>query len=184
MRTTSTAAAMAALLLAAPLAAQSGPTVPAVEGPVIHGYGATFPVPDPGLETPRDARYRVVFDVAQSSATPGDVNPHLNTVARFLNMHVRAGVPRENLDVAVVLHGSAAKDALRDGPFRERFGAENRNLGLVEALADAGVRFYMCGQSAASRGLHREELAEPVVMALSAMTAMWTLKERGYREIN
>ena len=182
MRTTIPTAAAALLLVAGPLAAQDTPR--AVEGPVIHGWGATFAIPDPGFATPTDARYRVVFDVSQSSATPGQVNPHINTLARFLNMHARAGVPRENMELALVLHGEAAKDALLEEPFRRRFGVENQNLGLLRALADAGVRVYMCGQSAASRSLAREELAEPVVMALSAMTAMWALQEEGYRRVN
>lgn len=184
MRTTMLVGCLALLVAGAPAEAQEGSPSRAADGPVIRGYGATFPIPDPGLATPGAASYRVVFDVHQSTETPGEVNPHLNTLARFLNMHARAGVPPENMELAVVLHGEAAKDALLEGPFRRRYGVENQNLGLLRALASAGVRVYMCGQSAASRGLAREELAEPVVMALSAMTAMWVLQEEGYRRVN
>ena len=38
------------------------------------------------------------------------VEAHLNSVARFVNMHARAGVAPEDMRVTVVVHGGAAKD--------------------------------------------------------------------------
>lgn len=169
--------------LSAPASAQQ-PGAPASPGPVIEGYGAVYDVPDIELPTPVDHGYRVVFDVSRSSEEPGDLNPHLNTVARFLNMHARAGVPLERMELAVVLHGVAGKDALREEPFRERFGTRNANLELIRLLADVGVEFYMCGQTAVHRGLPDADLAESVTMALSAMTARAVLAARGYRTVN
>lgn len=175
----------AAILAGVPAsAAAQQPLAPSSDGPVIHGYGAVYDIADPDLVTPTDHVYRIVFEVAESGAEPGAVNPYLNTLARFLNMHARAGVPRENMQLALVLHGTAAKDALRSGLFRERYGTENENLDLLRQLAGAGVEIYMCGQSAMARGLPPAELAEPVRMALSAMTAMEVLKERGFRTVN
>lgn len=153
-------------------------------GPVIEDFGAVYDVPDPDMDTPVDHVYRVVFDVGRSSEVPGSLNPWLDTVARFLNMHARAGVPPGNMELAVVLHGEAARDALLEGPFLERFGATNRNTELLRRLADAGVELYMCGQSAASRGLPADQLLEPVQTALSAMTARVVLESRGYRPVN
>jgi intracellular sulfur oxidation DsrE/DsrF family protein len=112
------------------------------------------------------------------------VNPYLNTVARFLNMHARAGVGRDRMHVAVVVHGEAAKDVLEGGLFRERYGADNQNAGLLAQLAAAGVELYLCGQSAMSRDLPRDRLLPDVRLALSAMTAMAVLKGRGYATVN
>jgi len=177
-----TAALVTLVGLASPALAQQKP--PATDGPVIHDYGAVWDIPDPDLGPPIDQDMRVVFEVAQSSERPGEVSAYLNTVARFLNMHVRAGVPLARLHVALVMHGEAAKDAL-DGPlFRERYGTENRNEDLLRQLADAGVEIYLCGQSAMSRDLPRERLQPYVRLALSAMTAMAVLKDRGYVTVN
>jgi intracellular sulfur oxidation DsrE/DsrF family protein len=88
------------------------------------------------------------------------------------------------LHVAVVIHGEAAKDALEGPLFRERFGAENRNEDLLRQLADAGVELYLCGQSAMSRDLPRNRLQPHVRLALSAMTAMAVLKDRGFVTVN
>ncbi|MGD2067641.1 MAG: DsrE family protein [Gemmatimonadota bacterium] len=173
-------------LLAVPLVAQTPTAEPlgeAEDGPVIRGYGAVYDVPFQDVETPVDREYRVVFEVARSGE-PGTVNPYLNTVARFLNMHARDGVPVEWMHVAVVIHGEAAKDALREGPFRERYGVDNANLELIRALSDAGVELYMCGQSAMARGLPPDELDGSLHFALSAMTARAILRVRGYQTVN
>ena len=153
-------------------------------GPVIEDFGPVFDVPFLEVETDTEMIYRVVFEVAETSANPGDVNPYIESVARFLNMQARAGVPLENMQLALVLHGSAAKDALAPLPFQERWGTSNRNIELLAALGRAGVEIYMCGQSAMSRGLHDDDLVPEVQMALSAMTAIAMLKERGFREVN
>jgi intracellular sulfur oxidation DsrE/DsrF family protein len=178
--------AASALLHAGSASAQTpfaDPLGPSQDGPVIQGYGAVYQVPFQDVETPLDAEYRLVFEVAQSSE-PGTVNPYLDTVARFLNMHARAGVPLENMQVAVVIHGWAAKDALLDEPFRERYGVQNANLELFRALAEAGVDLYMCGQSAMARGLPPELLDDSIEIGLSAMTLIHALKGQGYRTVN
>jgi intracellular sulfur oxidation DsrE/DsrF family protein len=151
---------------------------------VIQDFGAVFEVQ--GLEVPvdTDRDYRIVFDVSQSPTGSEGVNPYLNSVARFLNMHARAGVPRARMELAVVLHGSAGKDALQPGPYRERLGAENPNVELIRQLAAAGVEFYICGQTAMSRGLPNDDLLPEIQMALSAMTARAMLQARGYEVVN
>lgn len=153
------------------------------KGPVIQQFGPVFDIPSPDLKTPLDATYRVVFDVASAADAPDAVNPRMEGVARFLNMHARAGVPRERMQLALVLHGAAGKDALDNDAYRKRFGVDNPNVPLLKALGDAGVQVYLCGQTAMSRGLPRAELTPPVQMALSAMTALVVLQEQGYRLI-
>lgn len=175
-------AAIGTALLAASAIAQEAP--PAVDGPVIRGYGAVWDLASPDLETPLGEDLRVVFEVARSSERPGDVGAYLNTVARFLNMHARAGVDRERMHVAVVIHGEAAKDVLDGELFRSRYGVANQNEDLLRRLAAAGVDLYLCGQSAMARDLPLDRLLPEVQLALSAMTAMVVLKARGYVTVN
>ncbi len=152
-------------------------------GPVIEDFGPVFDVPSLDMPASPESVYRVVFDVAAAADKPEQVNRYIETLARFLNMHARAGVPRENLQLALVVHGPAGKDLLDAAAYRKRFGVDNPNAPLLEALAAAGVRIYLCGQTAMSRGLPKEELAPPVKMALSAMTALVALQDEGYRLI-
>jgi len=48
------------------------------------------------------------------------------------------------------------------------------------ALHDAGVKIYLCGQTAAGRGFTTEDLNPAVSVALSAMTAHVRLQADGY----
>lgn len=152
-------------------------------GPVIADYGKVWTVPQPDIATDTQMVYRVVFDVYSSPDDSTALNPQLNTLARFINMHVRAGVPLSNLQVAGVVHNEAAKDLLDQQAYRARFGVDNPNLGLLAALQAAGADIYLCGQSAYSRGLDRNHLAEGVQVGLSAMTIILMLEEAGYRLI-
>jgi intracellular sulfur oxidation DsrE/DsrF family protein len=151
-------------------------------GPIIEDFGPVYPV-DVDMETRTDMVYRVVFEVSTSPGEKDVVNPSIETLARFLNMHGQAGVPVMNQELALVLHGNAGKDALRDDAYRARFGVDNPNRTLLEALGHAGVRIYLCGQTAMHRGYPNDELTAPVQMALSAMTALVTLQAEGYHLI-
>ncbi|MEX2470588.1 MAG: DsrE family protein [Gemmatimonadota bacterium] len=168
--------AVAPLLLGLPgsLEAQSAATA----GPIVQAGGAVFPV-TPDFATPLDIDYRLAFDVAQGGDTE-QMSTSLNTVARYLNMHARAGVPRDRLQAAVVIHGTAVMDVLSPDAYRARSGGANPNQALLQELLDAGTRVIVCGQSAASRGFAASELADGVELALSAMTAFVALQRDGY----
>lgn len=173
--------AVIALAVPASAAAQMRPMPPT--GPAVPDFGPVFEVPGLEMETPTDMDYRVLFDVAGGSQEAGDLNQELNSVARFVNMQVKAGVPLERLHVAVVVHGTAGRDLLLEDAFRSRYEAENPNADMIRQLAAAGVEIYMCGQSAAARGLAPEELVPDVTMALSAMTVRAVLQSRGYEVV-
>lgn len=166
-------------LIAGPAVAAAQSLSTPTRGPMIEGYGPVFAVPDADF-APTDMQYRLVFDVVQTAEEPDQVNRRIETLARFLNMHAAAGVPAENMSLALVVHGSAGKDLLDHAGYKARYGVDNPNVPLLEALAGAGVEIYICGQTAYSRGLPKSELAEPVQMALSAMTALAAYQAKGY----
>lgn len=149
-------------------------------GPAIEGYGPTYPIADRDVPLVEGAVYKAVFDVATYSEDVSKLSRRLESVARFINMHVRNGTPLANMDLAVVLHGRAVKTVMTHAAYRERFDMDNPNLELVERLHAAGVKFFMCGQSIAFTGVGKEELADPVNVALSAMTMLTVLQLDGY----
>jgi intracellular sulfur oxidation DsrE/DsrF family protein len=149
-------------------------------GPVLERWG---PVLD-DVEVdylPLPAAYRVAFDVWIGPDEPDVLNPRLETLARFMNYNARLGVPVEDMQLAVVLHGSAGRAVLENDAYRSRFGVDNPDLALMAALAERGVRFLICGQSAAHRGYTRAEMVEPVRVAASAYTALSGLQAEGYQ---
>ena len=152
----------------------------ATKGPVIENYGPVYEFGDAGFKLDPTVRYRSVMDVAQSAQEMSELNRYIESAARYLNMHVRDGVPLSNLELAIVLHGGAGKDALSDAAYRERHGVANPNTALIGALHDAGVRIYICGQTAGFRGFAAEELNPAVTMATSAMTVLTRLQVEGW----
>ena len=149
-------------------------------GPAIDAYGPTFPIPDRDVPLRDDFTYKVVFDAADNSRETTSLNHELVSVARYLNMHARNGVPVGDMDIAVVLHGAALKSALSDAAYVARFETPNPNRELLMKLHDAGVAFYACGQSMAFGVVTRHELLSPVKVGLSAMTMLTFLQSDGY----
>ena len=157
--------AIATVLLTPALAAEPS------FGPVINDYGPTYAVDDRDVPLPEGVVYKAVFDIAQDPAA-GSVNQYLVSVARFINMHARNGVPVEKMDIAIVVHGRAVGNLVD--------AEENPNLELIAKLQDAGVKIYVCGQSMAFAGIVRSDLTEGVQLALSAMTMLTILQSDGY----
>ena len=153
-------------------------------GPVIEGYGPTFPIEDRDVPLIEGAVYKAVFDVATYSDDNTKINNRLISVARYLNMHGRNGVPVENMDLAIVVHGRAVKNLLSDEAYQTRYESDNPNLELLMKLSDAGVDIYICGQSMSFGGVHKHELASPAKVALSAMTMLTVLQNDGYALLN
>ena len=149
-------------------------------GPAIDGYGPAYRIENRDVALEKAATYRAVFDVASYSKDTSQISRRLVSVARFLNMHARNGTPIGNMDLAVVLHGAAVKTALTKDAYNRRYNSDNPNLELLNRLHDAGVRFYICGQSMAFGGVKKDELAMPVQVALSAMTMLTVLQNDGY----
>ncbi len=148
-------------------------------GPVIKQFGPVYETADAyGLK--QGVEYRAVMDVTDAPDDPSQLNRAIESAARFLNMHARAGVPRDKLQLAVVLHGSAGKHALASPFYQARFDVANPNDALLTALSDAGVDIYLCGQTAGSRGYPAAELHPAVTMATSAMTVLTRLQAEGW----
>ena len=174
-----------ALSLCSAVAFAQSPAVPpsAKTGPVIRGFGGVYDVPGADFKPAGDITYKTVFSVRDTADTPSTVNRNIESAARFLNMEVASGVARDRIKAVVVLHGAAARDALSNEAYRTRFGVDNPNLPLIAQLREAGVDVYLCGQTAAARGLARKEVASEVKMALSALTVMSALGAQGYTVI-
>ena len=145
-------------------------------GQVITDYGKIATV-EGAKPIPASARFKVRFDTV-NKAGQNSINKTFESAARFLNMHHEAGVALNKIDLAIVIHGSAVHDVKKE----ERFGKTsiNTNAALIEKLRKNGVKFYVCGQSAAYHDVFEDDLLPGVELALSAMTAHALLDADGY----
>lgn len=153
-------------------------------GNLIPEYGHTYTVKSPEFKTDTTSIIKVVFDVNRSFDA-SEPNKLIETAARFLNMHEKAGVDPKNMKLALVIHGNAVQDALKDSFYTEKYSEVNKNPNtpLIKALTKHGVEVILCGQSAAHYKVTREKTNNNVKFALSAMTALVQLQNDNYRFI-
>ncbi len=158
-------------------------TAPPSTGPVFEDLGPVFDIPEADFPLDTTQMYRAVFDISYEQKTPKLPNPLIGSLVRYYNMHVRAGVPPENIQLAFVVHGHSTHHVLSDEAYQKKFGVKNPNTPYIKALQTQGVQMYICGQSAASRGYPRRDILPEVKMALSAMSVLTVLQGQGYAMI-
>lgn len=148
-------------------------------GPEFRHFGPAAKV-DTNVAIPNGTNFRIAFDVKEK-ARPGGLNRSFESAARFINMHVAAGIPRENIKLVVVVHGGASIDLTRNELYKNRNeGASNPSASAIAEMQKNGVEFHLCGQSAAAYKIKNEDLLPAVKMSLSAMTSHALLQQEGY----
>ncbi|NNF81425.1 MAG: DsrE family protein [Flavobacteriaceae bacterium] len=154
-----------------------------VEGKAIKGFGETFKIDNPEIATDTGLTHKVIFDVSKSSEDKSTINKYIETAARFLNMHMDAGMKSDQLHVAMTIHGGAWQDILTNEAYKELYGVPNPNAPLIKALTEAGAEIILCGQTKAFRGVEAKDKLPEVKVALSAMTALLQFQNNGYKFI-
>jgi intracellular sulfur oxidation DsrE/DsrF family protein len=178
--------ARVALLLVAmtsPLAAQAPATQgPPPNGPIILSAGASVHVEAPTFTVPDGHVFKAVFVIDAGGNDSSRVNAQLTTMARFYNLHARHGYPAPRVLAAAVVNGAGWQSLLTDSAFAARFGGKpNPSRRLVEELVQHGAQVVLCGQTAGSVRVNRDELIPGVKVAISAMTALNVLYADDYR---
>jgi len=154
-----------------------------VKGPVINEFGQVYKIKKTDLLLDKNKKYKVIFDVYTDGKSNKKLNPSINTIARFLNMHAQNNIKPENLDIVLVLHGAATKNTLSDDAYKKEFNIKNPNTELIKALHKENVQIYVCGQSFAHKGYQRKDLSKNVKLSLSALTALVEYQSKGYQLI-
>ena len=151
-------------------------------GPVINTEGMSFKVENPTFDVPAGHVFKALWIINMGGGDSTKINQQLITIARFYNAHVRNGYAEDRLKAAAVFHGEGWTALLTDSAFVARYGGKgNPSKALVQELLQHGAQLVLCGQTAGSRGIHREELLPGVKVATSAMTAFNVLQAQGYQ---
>lgn len=133
--------------------------------------------PDPAM------RYKLLMEVtlwSKDSAAKKEINGGLGEVGRLINLHVAAGVPKENLDLAVIIHGPALNVYLKNEAYQKKFGTPNPNIDLLKQFLALGVKFIACGQAMAFFDFKKEDMIPEVRVSLSAKVVVSTYQLKGY----
>ena len=88
------------------------------------------------------------------------------------------------MKTVVILHGAATKSTISNEAYQNRYTISNPNAAIIEALKNANVEVYVCGQSYLANGFQLDEKSSNVKVALSALTALVEYQTNGYQIIN
>ncbi|MFN3997386.1 DsrE family protein [Algoriphagus sp.] len=151
--------------------------------PAIKGYGGVIPVPFE-VENPDPTKpYKLVIELGDRLEDKSQVAEMLDYAARMYNLHRYAGVPKENIELAVVVYSGSAPTVLSNQTYSKRFNLENPNAELLDELQRNGIQVIVCGQSMMKQNLLPEDIYPGVRMAVSRFTATTDLIQKGYQVI-
>ena len=158
--------------------------------PIVKDFGGVYEIEDV-VELPENKKTKILVDLMKAETNRGnpDAEPDFSkpiwgliNTARLLNLHGVGGVSKENLEVIVVVHGTAVMSLFEDNTYQEFFETsyDNPNLPILDALHEAGVRVVVCGQSLLARDMKADQLFEHTEIALSALTTISKRVQEGY----
>ncbi|MEM8492407.1 MAG: DsrE family protein [Pseudomonadota bacterium] len=143
-------------------------------GELIPQFGRIAEVPD-AKPLPTDTRLKLAIDIVEGGKE-GVINSKFQTAASFLNLQHANGIPADQIDVALVVHGPAHRDLL----VNKAYGGANPNAEILAALQEHGVKVFYCGQSAVYRDVTKNDLLPGVEITHSATTTHVLLQQQGY----
>lgn len=167
-----------AALLLAPLtvSAQTGEAL-------IRQIGGTPAITDPDFAAPRDLTYKMAWHVTEAPEQPTGIAAGFRTPAVYFRLFDANGVPRSNVKLAIIVHGTATPSLLNNAAYRARTGSDNGSIALLTALHEAGVQIIVCGAALINRNVARDQLLPFVKVATTAGTAHAILAAQGYEVI-
>ncbi|GHN00781.1 hypothetical protein WSM22_22700 [Cytophagales bacterium WSM2-2] len=108
------------------------------------------------------------------------VNWGLSDVGRILNLHVAEGIPPQQINMVLAVHGMGIYSLLNNEAYREKYKTDNPNLTLIDELSRAGVKFMVCGQAMTWFGVKKEELVPQAKLTLTAQTTLTSHQLKNY----
>jgi intracellular sulfur oxidation DsrE/DsrF family protein len=134
-------------------------------------------IPDPRI------RYKLLMEdifPVKDSVSAKEVNGGLAEVGRIINLHIASGIPKNKLDVVVIVHGPALYALYTNPDYHKKYGTENPNIAMMDELIKNGVRFIACGQAMNFLDIKKEELDPRVRISLTAQTVLSHYQLKGY----
>ncbi len=168
---------LAVLTLPSATLAQSGDAL-------IQAVGAGPEVPVITFPASRTLSYRVAWHATVGPEDPAALAPSFRAPANFLWMSDREQVPRANIRLAIIVHGTATHSLMQNDAYRALRGVDNGSIALLTALHEAGVQIIVCGAALVNRNVPREALLPFVTIAHTAGMAHATLAAQGYTVIS
>lgn len=149
--------------------------------PAIEGYGGVIPVPFEAEKPDPSMHYKFVIELGKRLEDKSQVADMLDYAARMYNLQRYAGVPKENIELAIVIYSGSTAMVLENATYSSRFEQENPNIPLLDEFLRNGIQLIICGQSMMKQDLLPADIYPGVRMAVSRFTATTDLMGKGYQ---
>ena len=151
--------------------------------PIIKSYGTVYELPNSDHKPDPSINYKILVELTENTPKPDSLNIYLEAIATLINLHAAEGVPAKNIHVAVVLRKAATYAVFGDELYQKSFKVDNPNRQLLKELQNAGVKFYVCGQTMIKRNTSQDKLMPGTKIASAGLTTISTLQLQGYTMI-
>ena len=128
-------------------------------------------------------KYKLLFSMevwGHDSASKTKINEGLAEIGRIINLHIAAGVPKENLELAIVIHGAPMNVYLKNEVYQKKFKTNNPNLDILKQFIDIKTNLIACGQAEIYFNMPASDMIPEVKTAYSAKVALSTYQLKGY----
>jgi len=128
-------------------------------------------------------KYKLLFAMevwGRDSASKTKINEGLAEIGRIINLHIAAGVPKENLELAIVIHGAPMNVYLKNEVYQKKFKTNNPNLDILKQFIDIKTNLIACGQAEIYFNMPASDMIPEVKTAYSAKVALSTYQLKGY----
>src|SRR5688572_23597554 len=126
--------------------------------PIIKSYGTVFQIPNADHKPDPSIKYKILVELTENASKPDSLNEYLEALATLINLHAAEGVAKENIQMVVILRKIATYGVFGNELYKEKFKCDNPNIQLLKELMDAGVEFYVCGQTMLKRNMDTKKL--------------------------
>ena len=116
----------------------------------------------------------------KDSAAAKDFSEGLSEVGRIINLHIASGIPKNKLNVVVVVQGPALYALYTNEQYHKKWGIDNPNIPLINELMKNGVKFIACGQAMNFLGVKKEDMVANINISLTAQTVLSNYQLKGY----
>lgn len=155
--------------------------------PIIRESGAgVIPVKNIDAYPDPNTRYKLLIELTSGiknktdSETINSINWGIIEVGRKINLHLIAGVKKQDLDVVMLIHGPVLYSFYNNETYRKKYNVDNPNIAIIKQLQAAGVTVVACGQAMFGFNVKKEEMVPGVQVALSAQTELSTYQLKNY----
>jgi len=131
-------------------------------------------VPDPSKQ------YNLIFDFTHYKKDTNNINAGLTEIARIINLHVAAGIPKDHIHPVIISHAKALFSLFNNDAYLAKFKKDNPNIRVVNEMMTAGIKFIACGQAMNFLDIKKEQFYPGVKVALSAKTTLSYYIQQGY----